>query len=107
MKHTILPMLCLIVAIMLAGSLVSGGAQEAKAPRGIQQRIPWTTSRISGSPEPPPPYKVARSFPRLTFKNPLLLARAPGVGRFFVGEQFGKILSFPLDQECSKADLFI
>ena len=41
----------------------------------------WTTSRIVGSPEPPTPYKVARVFPKLKFKNPTLMAFAPGSDR--------------------------
>jgi glucose/arabinose dehydrogenase len=35
------------------------------------------------------------------------MAFAPGSHRLFVGEQAGKIFSFPNDQACSKADLFI
>jgi putative heme-binding domain-containing protein len=68
--------------------------------------VPWTTSRVTGSPEPPHPYKVERAFPKLVFKNPLLLTRAPGLARFFVGEQYGKIFSFRDSQEVDKADLF-
>ncbi len=76
------------------------------------KRIPWTTSRIKGSPEPPNPYRVERAFPKLTFRNPLLLTMAPvsfgpGGERFFVGEQGGKIVSFVNDQSTDKTDLFI
>src|SRR5207248_1932190 len=70
-------------------------------------RPAWTTSRLTGSPEPPHPYTIKRAFPKLTFKNPLLLTMAPGGNRFFVGEQAGKIYSFPNDQACAKADLFL
>lgn len=73
-----------------------------------KNRFPaWTTSRIAGSPEPPSPYKVVRAFPKLTFKNPTLMAFAPGSSRVFVGEQAGKIFSFPNDQACTTPDLFI
>ena len=79
------------------------------------KRIPWTTSRVEGSPEPPHPYKVERAFPSLTFQNPLLLTMPPvpkdspipGANRFFVGEQGGKIFSFPNEQSCAKKDLFL
>src|SRR5947209_8222944 len=87
------------------GPAPTGGRQER--PYGIKERVPWKTSRITGSPEPPPPYRVERVFPKLTFKNPLLLARAPGLNRFFVGEHAGKIYSFPIDPNCDKADLFL
>lgn len=76
------------------------------------KRVPWTTSRVKGSPEPPNPYRVERAFPKLTFRNPLLLTMAPipfgpGGDRFFVGEQGGKIVSFVNDQSTDKTDLFI
>jgi putative heme-binding domain-containing protein len=76
-------------------------------PFGIPARVPWTTSRLHGTPEPPHPYRVERVFPKLTFKNPLLLTRAPGGDRFFVGEQAGKLYSFRIDPKVEKADLFL
>src|SRR5262245_36464453 len=83
------------------------GQPAKEKPFGIGKRVAWTTSRIQGSPEPPPPYKIERAFPKLTFHNPLLLTTAPGLNRFFVCEQFGKILSFPIDPKVEKADLVI
>ena len=64
--------------------------KDPQAEAGKPKRTPWTTSRITGSPEPPHPYKIERVFPKLTFKNPLLLTMAPGGNRFFVGEQAGR-----------------
>jgi putative heme-binding domain-containing protein len=68
-------------------------------------RVPLTTSRVTGSPDPPPPFKVVRAFPNLKFEHPLLLARAPGMDRLFVGEQDGVLYSF-VDKPDAKADLF-
>lgn len=68
-------------------------------------RQPWTTSRVIGSPDPPPPFKIARAFPHLQFDKPLLLARCPGSDRLFVGEQSGVLYSFP-NQPDARADLF-
>src|SRR5436190_23632542 len=116
--------LCSAASILLAAAFLAGiyplthagdgtpaalPSKSAPAKRllGLDQRIPWTTSRITGSPEPPPPYRIERAFPKLTFKNPLLMTRAPGTGRLFVGEQFGKIYSFPNDQGVARADLFL
>src|SRR5437870_2702640 len=81
--------------------------KDAERPYGIPKRTPWTTSRLTGSPEPPPPYKIERAFPKLVFKNPLQLATAPGVNRFFVSEHTGKVYSFPIDANVAKADLFL
>src|SRR3954462_14074636 len=58
-------------------------------------RKPWITSHVVGSPDPPPPFKVVRVFPNLKFEHPLLLTRAPGSDRLFVGEQAGVLYSFP------------
>jgi putative heme-binding domain-containing protein len=79
---------------------------RAEQPFGLKRRTPWTTSRLTGSPEPPPPYRVERAFPALTFHNPVLITSAPGSNRLFVGEQDGKIFSFPNDPQVKKADLF-
>ena len=68
-------------------------------------RTPWNTSRVVGSPDPPPAYKVVRAFPNLKFEHPLLIARPPGSDRLFVGEQAGVLYSFT-DKPDAKADLF-
>jgi putative heme-binding domain-containing protein len=94
----------LAFALMAVASQVK---PQAAGRHGIPAHIPWTSSRIHGSPEPPPPFRVERVFPKLTFKNPLLLARAPGTTRLFLGEQAGKLFSFPNDSQCPKADVFL
>ena len=66
----------LCLSLVRAGPVTEPPAPER--PYGIAMRVPWTTSRISGSPEPPAPYRIERVFPKLTFKNPLLLTNAPG-----------------------------
>src|SRR5438128_1275046 len=82
-------------------------AEHPARPYGIEKRTAWTTSRITGSPEPPHPYRIERVFPKLTFKNPLLIANAPGSERLFVGEHAGKIYSFPKDPARDKPDPFL
>jgi putative heme-binding domain-containing protein len=92
--------------LTLSGALALPAAPEER-PYGIKQRVPWTTSRVTGSPDPPPPYRVERVFPKLTFKNPTLITSAPGTDRLFVGEQAGKLYSFRPSPEPTKADLFL
>jgi putative heme-binding domain-containing protein len=79
---------------------------DARA-HGIEHRTTWSTSRITGSPDPPHPYRIERAFPKLVFKNPLLLANAPGSNRLFVGEHLGKLFSFRNNPKVEKADLFL
>src|SRR5712692_7528594 len=98
-----------VAGLFLTAAFIGVGIsqdQRAERPYGIARRTPWTTSRITGSPEPPHPYRIQRVFPKLTFKNPLLLRNAPGTDRLFVGEHAGKIYSFPNDPARAKADLF-
>ena len=45
---------------------------------GPLRRLPLTTSKIAGSPEPPSPYKTERAFPKLEIKNAMLLRQLPG-----------------------------
>src|SRR5437879_602167 len=80
---------------------------ESQQPFGIEKRIPWTTSRIAGSPDPPLPYVVKRVFPKLKFKEPVDWANTPAVDRLFVAEQWGKIFSFKNDPDVEQPDLVI
>lgn len=79
--------------------------QSKEAGPAKSARKPWTTSRVVGSPDPPPPFKVVRAFPSLKFKEPLLMARCPGSDRLFVGEHAGVLYSFK-DTPDARADLF-
>jgi glucose/arabinose dehydrogenase len=70
------------------------------------ERIPWTTSRVHGSPEPPAPFRVERAFPKITFAFPVDAVTIPGTKRIVVVEQYGRIFSLPNDESYEKADLF-
>jgi uncharacterized repeat protein (TIGR03806 family) len=47
-------------------------------PYGIERRIPLTTSRVIGSPDPPPPYRVRRVYPKLKLDFPVAVVCQPG-----------------------------
>jgi glucose/arabinose dehydrogenase len=61
-------------------------ADEAR-PRGISRRVPLTTSRVAGSPEPPPPFTVERVFPNLKLDMPVVLRRQPGSDLVWIATQ--------------------
>src|ERR1700687_81298 len=103
-----MPALPLLLVAGFVACLVSAAAEPPKSKKSEpaeSARAPWTTSRVVGSPDPPPPFKVVRAFPNLKFEHPLLLARAPGLDRLLVGEQAGVLHSF-LDKPDAKAELF-
>ncbi|MGD9855018.1 MAG: PQQ-dependent sugar dehydrogenase [Planctomycetaceae bacterium] len=92
--------LCLAACCAFAGDTPN---DETARPFGLEKREPWTTSRVVGTPEPPPPYTVARIYPQLTFKNPVFIAQEPGTNRILVGELDGKIVAFPKDNATPEA----
>ncbi|MDB5297605.1 MAG: gdhB [Phycisphaerales bacterium] len=78
------------------------------APFGLDQRVPWTGSRVVGSPEPASPFVEARSYPALKFDHPVHAVIAPDGGRWFVVQETGQVLSFPAaDDAAAKADPFL
>ena len=95
----------MVVALVLAATQRSALANPPKV--GIEKRVAWTSSRITGSPEVPLPFVTERAFPALKFTNCLDLTKAPGSNRLFVVEQAGKIFSFPNTPDVAAADLVI
>ncbi len=56
--------------------------------------VRWTTSRLSGSPEPPLPYRIKPAYPKLVFDRPVLIEPVPGTKLLMVGEVAGKLVAF-------------
>ena len=100
---------CLRFVALIAFICPAAIAQDSSAtkPQGLAKREAWTSSRIKGSPDPAPPYRVEPAFPALKFEQPLDLSAAPGTERLFVAEQAGRILSFENRQDVSQADLVV
>ncbi|OAI48988.1 hypothetical protein AYO44_00885 [Planctomycetaceae bacterium SCGC AG-212-F19] len=102
--------LFMVGAAVLLGWLAMAAemaAQSDRGPYGLEKRVAWTTSKLTGSPEGPPPYRTERVFPQLKFKKPVTLTRRPESDRLFVIELHGAIYSFPDDQSVAKPDLFV
>lgn len=67
-------------------------------------RVPWTTSKIQGSPDPAKAYRPEAVFTGLVFEQGLELVAFGG--RFYLVERNGKIRSFAESGDGSGADLF-
>jgi len=75
------------------------------APFGIDHRTPWTTSRITGSPDPPPPYRTERIYPNVQFTHPVDIGLVPGSNRTWVVEQEGRVTLLALDPSSGETEL--
>jgi len=76
----------------------------AEKPYGLTKRIPLTTSRVVGYPDPLPPFRAKRIYPHLTFKQPLHVIKEPTSDRLFVTERYGKIFAIVADAASIRAD---
>ncbi|MGE0610423.1 MAG: PQQ-dependent sugar dehydrogenase, partial [Pirellulales bacterium] len=92
------------------------GKAAVRRPFGIEKRVPWTTGKIVGTPEPPNPYRTEPHFTNLkkfsdpaksTFDQPLELATVPGQNRLCVVERLGKIYTFRNAEDVERAELMI
>ena len=72
-----------------------------------ERRVAWTTSRVTGTPDPPSPYRTVNAFPSLKLIEPLAITSAVGTSRLFVAEQAGRIVSFENDPVVDSADVAI
>jgi putative heme-binding domain-containing protein len=94
-RHILSPTLAATAGSAVFVLALLAGRPDAAADdsRPKPKRQPWISSKITGSPEPPPPFRSVRVFPEVQFNHPLLIARCPGTDRLFVGEQEGVIYS--------------
>jgi glucose/arabinose dehydrogenase/mono/diheme cytochrome c family protein len=56
----------------------AGPNRLTAAPFGIEQYTPLTTSRVTGQPDPLPPYRARKVYPRLKLGNPTMVKHEPG-----------------------------
>jgi uncharacterized repeat protein (TIGR03806 family) len=72
---------------------VGPNSTTAGLPYGVEKRVPLTTSRVVGSPEPPLPYRVRRAFPDLKVNFPIYVTNEPGSDRLLLitqGRSYGQ-----------------
>jgi len=80
-----------LLAILVTGCVRPESLDTAPPPHPI--RLPWTTSKVTGSPDAPPPFVAVRAFPKAEFFQPVLMVRIPGENRYFIGERRGNLFS--------------
>ena len=102
----------IILSVILVGVLLCGVAStneetEHSKPYGIEERIFWTTSRVVGTPDPPLPYRVQKTFSKLQLTNPVYIEGEPGTNSLLVAQQNGKVFRFESQSDVEMTDLLL
>src|SRR5262245_44471848 len=106
MRLSLLIAALLLLAAFATARAATPGHDPAPA-FDTQKRVPWTTSRVFGTPDPPLPYRLARVFEKLPLKEPLFLTHVPRTDNLLVIERSGRILVFPNRPDVAEAALFL
>jgi hypothetical protein len=95
-----------LFAVAVVGSALLLFADAPPTPAfSLTKRVPFTGSKVVGTPEPPPPYTTLRVFEKVAFNHPLYVISHPKHKRLFVVEQAGHIVSLTLGAK--RADEFL
>jgi uncharacterized repeat protein (TIGR03806 family) len=77
-----------VLAVLVVALVGSGpAAKEPPDKAAAAKRVSWDTSRVVGSPDPPPPYRVVRTFAKLNVVCPIAVAHQPGSDRLLLIQQ--------------------
>src|SRR5436190_2076343 len=85
-----MPVAFALTALWMGGHCFRLHGADEQQPFGIDHRIAWTTSRVTGSPDPPLPYTVRKTFTNITWKAPIFIAPEPDTDRVLVVQAGGE-----------------
>jgi hypothetical protein len=101
-----LTMICSFSATEISAKEPAKSLPEQR-PFDVNQRLPWTTGTIEGTPDAADPYSTEDAFPGLKLTEPLAVSRVPGSARFGVATRPGKIFTFDIRSDVTQADLML
>ena len=86
-------------AVAILAVYLIGASERSDSPPtfSLDRRVPLTTSRVKGWPDPPPPYRTRRVFEQHAFRSPVYLTSHPVHHRLFVVELAGRVVHFAPD----------
>jgi uncharacterized repeat protein (TIGR03806 family) len=100
-----------IVGFIAAASVLIARAaspeKQLAQPFDTQTRVPWATSHVAGTPDPPLPYRLRRVFEKLPLTQPLFLTHDPTTKQLLVIEQPGHVLAFANLADVERSDVFL
>jgi uncharacterized repeat protein (TIGR03806 family) len=99
--------------VALAVLLIAGRwSSDPLADDPTGERVRWENNRLVGSPEPPPPYTVEKTFTKIEWKAPIYLATEPASDRLWVvlsadeTRRLSQILRIPDEPETEQPEAF-
>ena len=79
-----------VALVFLMSRTTCADEQGEVQPFGIDVRVPWTGSRVVGSPDPPLPYLVKQLFSGIEWKQPIYAQPEPGTENLMVIQKGGE-----------------
>jgi uncharacterized repeat protein (TIGR03806 family) len=107
MVHRIGTATMIAVGMLALAAAHGDDAAPKRRAYGLEKRVPWTSSRVHGTPDPAPPFRAQNAFPKLRFHEPLVLAQVPGQPRLAVAERPGRVLTFDNRRDVAAAELML
>ncbi len=100
-----------IVAFVATLAAVRSEDHDAK-PYGIEKYVPVTTSTVIGSPDPPPPYRVEKLFPKLKINYPICVRPQPNTDLMFCIDETSpysptRICRFRQDADAAELEILL
>ncbi len=95
----------LAATLALAFSLLA--VATANGQSGIDQRIPWETSQVQGTPDPPLPYMTRIAFPSQQFLEPLATGQLHGTPYLLVLQRPGQLFAISSDRKSGEKHLVL
>lgn len=97
-------------AVLVASSTL---ASESTPDAALPRRVPWTTSRVVGTPDPPLPFVTRPCLPHVELKSPVFVIAEPGTRNVAVVLQGGdpgrpsRVVRVQEDQTSTQAEPFL
>jgi uncharacterized repeat protein (TIGR03806 family) len=105
-REKILVVLLLSLSI-LGACMFPGDIKPLRKSFSLDERIPWNTSKVVGTPGPPDTYRTEVAFKNLAFSEPLEFASIPGTDRLLIAERYGKLFTFSDNPVKATSELLI
>ncbi len=101
----------LLVLVLVVGHAIGQAIGRAAEPEyGLAKRPAWINAHLTGFPDPLPPFRVTRAYPRIEHKGLLAVGSFPGQARMWLvthREGYagpGLIASFDDDPESNRLE---